>query len=63
MSTYTAAVSEAARRALLRVVRDAMRVIEERELEPAARWTLLRRVLDGLATPEGEKDDPDRRDE
>lgn len=56
MTPYAVAVSEAARRALLRVVRDAMRVIEERELEPAARWTLLRRVLDGLSKPHGERD-------
>ena len=49
--TYAAAVAEAARRALLRVVKDAMRGIEEVELDPARRWTLLRTVLDDLSTP------------
>lgn len=54
--TYAAAVAEAARRALLRVVKDAMRGIEEVELDPARRWTLLRTVLDDLSTPRREKE-------
>ena len=49
--TYAAAVAETARRALIRVVKDAMRGIEEVELDPARRWTLLRTVLDDLSTP------------
>lgn len=49
--TYAAAVAEAARRALIRVVKDAMRGIEEVELDAERRWTLLRTVLDDLSTP------------
>lgn len=51
MTPFAAAVAETARRALLRIVRDTMRLIEEMELDPAARWTLLRRAIEGLGTP------------
>lgn len=43
---FAVAVAEAARRALIRVVTDEMRRMEELELDPAARWELLRMALD-----------------
>ena len=43
---FAHAVADAARRALLRVVLGEMRRMEELELEPAARWELLRRALE-----------------
>lgn len=51
MTPFDTAVAETARRALLRVVSSAIRQIEELELDPAKRWTLLKQALDGLSTP------------